>query len=155
MSASIPINSPSNTNYILLGRLQAAWLTLDYILRFALIRARGLSFNTAPSERIFAISDASTIVEKLLSHYTPATNAELHNLCHEITLIPDGIYKRYKTASFTLWAHDPDSGQLTFHRIGHQNWRKPFTQTTAQIETLIQDIHNSADRIEMLTRPQS
>ena len=138
----------------LLGRLNAAWLTLDYILRLALMRAQGISFNTPKSERIFAITGYQILIEKLMAAYSTAD----HKLLSEFTKIltsPESLHRKYRAYSYALWTLDPASGQDMFNRTGSHNLRIAIPTTPQQIETLITEIQETAYRIETLTKPQN
>lgn len=137
---------------LFMARLQGAWLSLDFVLRLALIRKRGLSLNTPQSERVFAIRPHHVLIQKLLDAYS-AAHPQLVQQLMKITG-PEGIRDQYRRFIYTLWTLDPSCGGRIRDRIGQDEWRNPIPCTPPQIETLIADIENTAYTIEALTKLQ-
>lgn len=149
---------PSQTDrdpHQLLGHLQAAWLSLDYVLRLALIHKRGFALNTVQSERIFARHTIDTIVNNLLTDYS----GDDPHLFEKLNTNPDDKIKdlstRLRLHLHALWAHDPGSGQQILHYLGKANWQNPIAFRNEDVEALIREIHQTTDAFAAFAKLKS
>ena len=137
--------------YALIGRLNAAWASLDYIMRLALKRKRGVGINSPESDNIFGSRNHAEVIGFLLAEY--AGNQAVLDELRKIGKSKDGpeYYGRRNNYIHALWAKD-DKGQSVFQRIGANDWRKPVDFSASEINSLIADIEKTAFEIERLTK---
>lgn len=143
--------STHDENYTLLGRLNAAWATLDYVMRLALKRKRGVGINSPEADNIFGSRSHAEVIGFLLAEYA-GEQAVLDEL-RKIGKSKDGpeYYGRRNKYIHALWAQD-DKGQSVFQRIGAHDWRSPIDFEADEINALIADIERTAFDIESLTK---
>lgn len=137
--------------YVAIGRLNAAWASLDYIMRLALKRIRGVGINSPEADNIFGSRNHAEVIGFLLAEYA-GDQAVLDEL-RKIGKSKDGpeYYGRRNNYIHALWAQD-NKGQSIFQRIGAGDWRKPVDLSADEIDALISDIEKTAFEIERLTK---
>ena len=139
--------------YEFLGRLNASWNTLDYILRLALKRIRGVSINSEEADKIFR-QPHGTLIDKLLSEYSG--NQDVVEEINKVGRSRDGseFYGQRNKYFHAVWAID-STGQEVYQRVGGNDWRTSVNFEISEIMNLISDIERTAFKIEQLTKSEN
>ena len=144
-------SSSENENYIVLGKLNAAWSTLDYCLRLALKRKREISINDSEADKIFEYNHGK-LIETLLKEYE-----ENQSVISEVNTVgrredKEKLYARRNKYIHALWAKD-EKGQKVYQKIGGKEWREPIDFSHEDISELICEIEKTAFGIVDRTKP--